>query len=78
MDDIAAKVYEAMAFHVTQANFNRRVKAVSAWSLQMTASAILSALRTVMDPMATHLREIYSERLSYDVFPVGLAERASA
>lgn len=77
MDDIAAKVYEAMAYHVTQANFNRRVKAVSAWSLQMTASAILSALRTVMDPMAAHLRELYSEGLHYDVLlPVGLAERA--
>ena len=78
MDDIGAKVYEAMAYHVTQANFNRRVKVVSAWSLQMTASAILSALRTAMDPMASHLRELYSEGLPYDIFfPVGLAERAS-
>ena len=66
-----------MAFHVTQANFNRRVKAVSAWSLQMTASAILSALRTIMDPMATHLRELYAEGLAYDILPVGLAERTS-
>ncbi|GBE80718.1 Mitochondrial distribution and morphology protein [Sparassis crispa] len=58
MDMISLKVYEAMAYHVMQANFNRRVKAVSAWSLQMTASAILSALRTLMDPMAAHLREL--------------------
>ncbi|EKM54190.1 uncharacterized protein PHACADRAFT_96531 [Phanerochaete carnosa HHB-10118-sp] len=78
VDDIGAKVYEAMAYHVTQANFNRRVKAVSAWSLQMTASAILSALRTAMDPMASHLREVYSEGLPYDIaFPVGLAEGTS-
>lgn len=75
MDDIGAKVYEAMAYHVTQANFNRRVKAVSAWSLQMTASAILSTLRTVMDPMAVHLRELYTEGPPYDLLPVGLAER---
>lgn len=67
MDDIAAKVYEAMAFHVTQANFNRRVKAVSAWSLQMTASAILSALRSAMDPMAAHLKQIYEEGLMYEL-----------
>ena len=61
MDDIAAKVYEAMAYHVTQANFNRRVRAVSAWSLQMTASAIVATLRNAMDPMATHLRKMYAE-----------------
>lgn len=77
MDVIAAKVYEAMAFHVTQANFNRRVKAVSAWSLQMTASAILATLRSVMDPMTAHLRDLYAEGLPYDIsLPVGLAERA--
>jgi mitochondrial distribution and morphology protein 31 len=65
-----------MAHHVTQANFNRRVKAVSAWSLQMTASAILATLRSAMDPMTTHLRDLYVEGLPYDVsFPVGLAER---
>ena len=45
MDDIALKVYDAFAYHVTQANFNHRVKTVSLWSLQMTASAVLAALR---------------------------------
>ena len=61
-----------MAYHVTQANFNRRVKVVSAWSLQMTVSAILSALRSIIDPMASHLREIYAEGFPYEVvFPVG-------
>ena len=60
-----AQVYEAMAYHVTQANFNRRLKVVSAWSLQMTASAVISALKTLVDPVATHLRELY-EQGAYD------------
>ena len=73
MDDISNKVYEAMAYHVTQANFNRRVRVVSAWSLQMTASAIVAALRTAMDPMATHLRKMYAEVLPDNVtLPLGL------
>ena len=48
-----------MAYHVTQANFNRRFKAVGTWSLQMTANALMSTLRTLMDPMTVQLREIY-------------------
>ena len=72
IDAISMKVYEAMAYHVSQANFNRRVRVVSAWSLQMTASAILSALRSIIDPMASHLREIYAEGFPYAVvFPAG-------
>ncbi|KAI0072505.1 hypothetical protein K474DRAFT_1628894 [Panus rudis PR-1116 ss-1] len=67
MDEIAVKVYEAMAYHVTQANFNRRLKAVSTWSLHMTASAALNALRSMIHPMATHLKNIYHEG-----FPVPL------
>ena len=63
IDVIGMKVYEAMAYHVTQANFQRRVRAVGTWSLQMTASALVSTLRTLMDPMATHLREIYERGL---------------
>ena len=50
-----------MAYHVTQANFNRRFKAVGTWSLQMTANALMSTLRTLMDPMTVHLREIYEQ-----------------
>ena len=50
-----------MAFHVTQANFNRRIRVVSTWSLHMTTSAIISAMRYILDPMASHLREIYNE-----------------
>jgi len=42
-----------------QANFNHRVKKVSLWSLQMTASAVLSALRNIVDPIAVQVRELY-------------------
>ncbi|OJT02366.1 Mitochondrial distribution and morphology protein 31 [Trametes pubescens] len=59
IDAISVKVYEAMAYHVTQANFNRRMRAVGTWSLQMTASALMSTLRTLMDPMTVHVRELY-------------------
>lgn len=59
IDAISMKVYEAMAYHVAQANFHRRVKAVGTWSLQMTASALMSTLRAVMDPMTAPLRELY-------------------
>ncbi|KAH7888932.1 mitochondrial distribution and morphology proteins-domain-containing protein, partial [Phlebopus sp. FC_14] len=59
MDEISQKIYDALAYHVTQANMNRRVKAVGVWSLQRTASAMLSALRNLVDPMASQLREVY-------------------
>ncbi|EIW83359.1 mitochondrial distribution and morphology protein family 31 32 [Coniophora puteana RWD-64-598 SS2] len=60
MDEIALKTYDALAYHVTQANMNRRVKAVGVWSLQMTASAMLAALRNLVDPMTSQLREAYA------------------
>ena len=59
IDAISMKVYEAMAYHVTQANFHRRVKAVGTWSLQMTATALMNTLRAAMDPMTAPLRELY-------------------
>ncbi|EGO25497.1 hypothetical protein SERLADRAFT_348153 [Serpula lacrymans var. lacrymans S7.9] len=65
MDEISEKTYDALAHHVAQVNMNRRVKAVSIWSLQMTASAVLSALRTMVDPMAIQSRGHY---LPYDAF----------
>ncbi|KAI0254158.1 mitochondrial distribution and morphology protein family 31/32 [Lactifluus subvellereus] len=61
MDDIALKVYDALAYHVTQANFNHRVKTVSLWSLQMTASSVLAALRTVVDPVSVQVRDLYQD-----------------
>ncbi|KAI0355606.1 hypothetical protein OH77DRAFT_1424547 [Trametes cingulata] len=75
IDAISIKVYEAMAYHVTQANFNRRFKAVGTWSLQMTANALMSTLRTLMDPMTVHLREIYEHGLPGDgLFPIPIPQ----
>ncbi|KAJ3995096.1 mitochondrial distribution and morphology proteins-domain-containing protein [Lentinula boryana] len=59
LDEISFKIYDALAFHVTQANFNRRVKTVSVWSLHMTASAVLSAFRNLVDPVSIRIREAY-------------------
>ncbi|EJD02754.1 mitochondrial distribution and morphology protein family 31/32 [Fomitiporia mediterranea MF3/22] len=58
MDEISLKVYEALAYHVTQANFNRRVKTVSLWSLQKTIHTALSALQTMMQPMSVYIPEL--------------------
>ncbi|KAG2015405.1 mitochondrial distribution and morphology protein 31 [Coprinopsis cinerea AmutBmut pab1-1] len=58
IDEISLNVYEAMAHHVSQSAMNRqRMKTVSWWSLQMTASAIISALRTMVDPVSAQLKE---------------------
>ncbi len=72
MDDIALKVYDAFAYHVTQANFNHRVKTVSLWSLQMTAGAVLAALRSVVDPISVQVRDLYQDGVS--VLDVGAAD----
>jgi len=61
MDDIALKVYDAFAYHVTQANFNHRVETVGLWSLQMIASAVLAALRSVVDPVSVQVRDLYQD-----------------
>ncbi|KAG9051359.1 Mitochondrial distribution and morphology protein 31, mitochondrial precursor [Tulasnella sp. UAMH 9824] len=47
-DDVSNKTYEALAHHVASAN-QRRLKTVSLWSLRMTASAISSALKNIVD-----------------------------
>ncbi|TFK17140.1 mitochondrial distribution and morphology protein 31 [Coprinopsis marcescibilis] len=61
IDEISLNVYEAMAYHVSQGSMNRqRMKTVSWWSMQMTASAIISALRTVADPVSAQLKEVYA------------------
>lgn len=62
-DDISVQVYEALAHHVSQANKNQRLKIVSAWSMQMTANAVLSALRGMVDPISEHLKEVYASEL---------------
>ncbi|KAF5316914.1 hypothetical protein D9611_003855 [Ephemerocybe angulata] len=63
MDEISVEVYEALAHHVSQAAMNRhRMKTVSWWSLQITANAILGALKNVVDPVSAHLKEAYAAR----------------
>lgn len=37
----------------------QRMKAVSLWSLQRTASAVMSALRSMTDPMSAQMKEAY-------------------
>ncbi|KAJ7091890.1 mitochondrial distribution and morphology protein family 31/32 [Mycena belliarum] len=74
MDEVSLQVYDAMAYHVTQANMNRRLKTVSLWSLQMTAGAVLSTLRTLVDPMSARVRGAYENGSGlYDVFQPGPA-----
>lgn len=58
-DEIALQVYEAMAYHVMQANFRRRIRTVSLWSLQQTISALLGTLRIMADPVRVQLRQVY-------------------
>ncbi|KAJ8488881.1 hypothetical protein ONZ45_g13786 [Pleurotus djamor] len=59
MDEISLKIYDALAYHVAQANMNKRIKTVGLWSLQMTASAAISALRGLVDPVSAHLKDLY-------------------
>ena len=61
MDEVSVEVYEALAHHVSQAAMNRRrMKTVSWWSLQVTANAMLGALKNVVDPVSAHLKDVYS------------------
>ncbi|KAI0266718.1 mitochondrial distribution and morphology proteins-domain-containing protein [Gloeopeniophorella convolvens] len=76
MDDISLKVYDAFAYHVSQANFNHRVKTVSLWSLQMTASAVLAALRNVVDPVSVQVRDLYQDAVY--IPPAEIGEVVSA
>jgi hypothetical protein len=59
-DEIALKVYEALAYHVMQANMRRRFQTVSLWSLQQTLSATLKTLRKLADPVRASMRETYA------------------
>lgn len=40
---------------------NHRIKTVSLWSLQMTAGAVLNALRNVIDPVTVQARDMYRD-----------------
>ncbi|KAF8313437.1 hypothetical protein DL93DRAFT_2059047 [Clavulina sp. PMI_390] len=52
LDSIAGKTYDALAYHVMQANMNRRIKTVTLWSLQQTAKATLRTFRLLVEPLA--------------------------
>jgi len=58
------QIYDALAYHVTQANMNRRIRTVSVWSLQKTAGAVLSTMRNFLDPGLVQLREKYMNSLA--------------
>ncbi|GAA94480.1 uncharacterized protein L969DRAFT_83964 [Mixia osmundae IAM 14324] len=49
LDLVSEQVYAALAHHVQTQN-DRRAKVVGLWSLQMTAQAVLTALRGRLDP----------------------------
>ncbi|KAH8827908.1 mitochondrial distribution and morphology proteins-domain-containing protein [Flagelloscypha sp. PMI_526] len=59
LDEISDKIYEALAYHVTQANMNGRIRHVGLWSLQMTAQAVLNALRSAVEPTRGLMMNIY-------------------
>ncbi|KAK2464191.1 hypothetical protein APHAL10511_003648 [Amanita phalloides] len=60
MDDISYRIYDALAYHVSQSTMNRqRIKTVGLWSLQRTATVVLSTMRNVLNPGFFQLREAY-------------------
>ncbi len=66
IDYFQSQMYDALAYHVTEANMNRRLKTVTIWSLQKTASAVLSALRNAFDPVSAHFKQSYLDAKIYD------------
>lgn len=65
IDAIGMKTYDALSYHVTH-NVNRRVKTVSLWGLQVTAQAVVSALKNIIDPVSVHIRDLYRSGDLYD------------
>jgi len=58
-----------MAYHVSQSTINRqRMKTVSLWSLQRTASAVMHALKTVIDPMSQNMKEVYANGVQNEYY----------
>ncbi|KAM6502090.1 hypothetical protein JOM56_002067 [Amanita muscaria] len=74
MDDISYKVYDALAYHVSQSTMNRqRIKTVGLWSLQKTASAVLSTIRNALYPGFSQVREAHMNgTLGPDMVGLGL------
>lgn len=67
-------MYDALAYHVSQSAMNRqRIKTVGLWSLQRTASAVLSTIRNALHPGFAQLREAYMNgSFGPDVVGLGL------
>ncbi|KAJ1304550.1 hypothetical protein OPQ81_005691 [Rhizoctonia solani] len=59
-DIIAQKTYDAVAYHVTQANMQRRLKTVAMWNLHLASRNLITAARSIADPMSAHLRAAYA------------------
>jgi len=55
-DATALQIYDALAYHVSNVNMNRRIKTVGLWSLHMTSNAVLNTLRNMVDPIQAQLR----------------------
>ncbi|KAG8691741.1 Mitochondrial distribution and morphology protein 31, mitochondrial precursor [Ceratobasidium sp. 423] len=52
--------YDAVAYHVTQANMQRRLKTVAMWNLHLASRNLITAARNIADPMSAHLRAAYA------------------
>lgn len=49
---ISAQIYSALTYHVSSYNANQqRIKTVGAWGVQRGAEAVLSVIKSVVDPM---------------------------
>ncbi|CEL60934.1 Mitochondrial distribution and morphology protein 31 OS=Saccharomyces cerevisiae (strain ATCC 204508 / S288c) GN=MDM31 PE=1 SV=1 [Rhizoctonia solani AG-1 IB] len=59
-DIISQKTYDAVAYHVTQANMQRRLKTVAMWNLHLASRNLITAARNIADPMSAHLRAAYA------------------
>ncbi|KDN45207.1 hypothetical protein RSAG8_05122, partial [Rhizoctonia solani AG-8 WAC10335] len=59
-DIISQKTYDAVAYHVTQANMQRRLKTVAMWNLHLASRNLITAARSIADPMSAHLRAAYT------------------
>ncbi|CUA66859.1 Mitochondrial distribution and morphology protein 31 [Rhizoctonia solani] len=59
-DIISQKTYDAVAYHVTQANMQRRLRTVAMWNLHLASRNLITAARSIADPMTAHLRGAYA------------------
>jgi hypothetical protein len=70
-----------MAYHVMQANMRRRIRTVSAWSLNQTLAALVATLRVVADPVRAQLKGVYGrldDVLSFEALMFGADPQPAA